>query len=316
MVAKILVAVAQRGYKVNCNNLSGVRMSILEKIIDHPDKTFLFVGSACLILTVIAMWWLFYVRGRQTDENGLTDGVVLILADGMVQQVSNGADSLLGACVNQPILRVLDSFLGADASEARDAVNRLEMTGEQLDMLVQGADGKPYELIGKPSGAFIRLVIRDARLLDDRLRDAQERLNAADSALNQHEWAQETLSGLIEEGPIIAWHRLANGDINWSGGEIKTRAGAVSADQAVDLIVARTKLNRHPVLAGQPQKSRIEIVVNEGAETVSLHVIEIVRQDGTRIGFATDAGTAASAERTLTRFVQTMTETFAHLTVG
>ena len=75
-------------------------------------------------------------------------------------------------------------------------------------------------------------------------------------------------------------------------------------------------MNRQPALAGQPQKSRIEIVVNDAAETVSLHVIEIVRQDGSRIGFATDAGTAAAAERTLTRFVQTMTETFAHLTVG
>lgn len=42
----------------------------------------------------------------------------------------------------------------------------------------------------------------------------------------------------------------------------------------------------------------------------------MIRPNGDRIGFASDAGTAASAERTLTRFVQTMTETFAHLTVG
>lgn len=291
-------------------------MSIIDQIIEHPEKTFLFVGSACLIVTAFVLWFLFYARSRAKDEPGLTDGAVLLLADGMVQQASQGAVVLFGNCVNQPVVRVLDEFLGSAAAEARDAVNRLEMTGDPLDLLVHTADGRPYELIGSPSGALIRLVLRDARLLDDRLRDAEERLSAADSALNQHEWAQETLNGLIQDAPIIAWHRQSNGSIDWSGGEIKTRSGSVFADQAVDLIVARTKLNRNPVLAGQPQKSRIEIVVNEGAESVSLHVIEIVRPDGTRIGFATDAGTAASAERTLTRFVQTMTETFAHLTVG
>ena len=226
------------------------------------------------------------------------------------------AVEVLGSCVNQPIVRVLDGFLGPEAAAARDAVNRLEMTGEPVDMLVYATDGTPYELIGQPAGALIRLVLRDAHLLDDKLRDAEARVVAADTALNQHEWAQKTLIGLIDEAPIIAWNRTAAGEINWSAGEIRGRSGAVSADQAVDLIVARTKLNRQPVLAGQPQKSRIEIVVNDGAETVSLHVIEIVRQDSSRIGFATDAGTAASAERTLTRFVQTMTETFAHLTVG
>jgi len=276
----------------------------------------LVVGSIFLIALAILLWRVFYVQGKSGDEGVLTDGAVLLLADGMVQQASSAAVSLLGDCTNQPVVRVLEQFLGPDATDARDAVNRLEMTGERVDMLVYTPDGKPYELIGKPSGALIRLVFRDARLLDDKLRDAQQRVEAADTALNTHEWAQETLRGLIEEAPIIAWHRAAEGEINWSGGEIKARAGSVAAAQAVDLIVARTKLNNQPVLAGQPQKSRIEIVVNEGMETVSLHVIEIVRPDGSRIGFATDAGTATSAERTLTRFVQTMTETFAHLTVG
>ncbi|MEM7190112.1 MAG: PAS-domain containing protein, partial [Pseudomonadota bacterium] len=152
--------------------------------------------------------------------------------------------------------------------------------------------------------------------MDDKLREAEVRLKTADDMIQNREWEQETMRGLIAEAPIIAWHRTAEGKVNWSDGEIRSRTGAVSAEQAVDLIVARTKLNRQPVLAGMPQKSRIEIVVNDGAETVSLHVLEIIRTDGTRIGLATDAGTAASAERTLTRFVQTMTETFAHLTVG
>ncbi|MEM9139482.1 MAG: hypothetical protein AAGB15_06590, partial [Pseudomonadota bacterium] len=251
---------------------------------DLGNNGMIAVVSVLTIAAAFVMWWIFYVRGRTSDPDALSDGAVLMLSDGMVQQASSGADALLGASSGQPVVRVLDEFLGPDAADARDAVNRLEMTGDPVDMLVHTADGRPFELIGTPSGAMIRLVLRDARLLDDKLRDAQQRLTAADSALNVQDWAQQTLVGLIDEAPIIAWHRTAAGDINWSGGEIRTRSSAVTAEQAVDLIVARTKLNRNPVLAGHPQKSRIEIVVNEGAETVSLHVIEMVRQDGTRIG--------------------------------
>ena len=287
-----------------------------ENIISLTTNDLLIGVSAALILFVFVCWRLYYVAGRRDADPHLTDGAVLLVSDGMVRQASDSARLMLGPCEDTPIIRVLDDLLGAAATEARDAVNRLEMIGEPLDMLVRGADGKAFELIGKPSGAMIRLVIRDAALMDVKLRDAEERISAADNALKQRQWEQETLSGLISDAPIIAWHRTASGEINWSGGEIKVRNTSVTADQAVDLIVARTKLNRQPVLAGQPQKSRIEIVINENAETASLHVVEIIRQDGSRIGLATDAGTAASAERTLTRFVQTMTETFAHLTVG
>ncbi|MEM6663422.1 MAG: PAS-domain containing protein [Pseudomonadota bacterium] len=223
---------------------------------------------------------------------------------------------LFSACIGQPITAVLNDFVGDMEGEAHDAIKQLEMSGEPVDIFLRAADGRPFELVGTPSGAMIRLVFREATLLDDKLRAAEARVTAADTLVQNHEWQQDTLGGLIKEAPIIAWHRTAEGNVNWSGGEIRSRGGSISAEQAVDLIVARTKFNRQPVLAGQPQKSRIEIVVNDGAETVSLHVIEIVRPDGTRIGLATDASTAASAERTLTRFVQTMTETFAHLTVG
>ena len=277
----------------------------------------LLVGiSIGLIAVAFLVWQIYYLPGRRVSEDQLSDGAVLLVSDGVVQQASASAVKTLGECHNQPIIRVLDEFFGADATEARDAVNRLEMTGDPVDMLVHTADGHAYELIGEPSGGVIRLVLRDAELLDVKLKDAAERISAADTALMAHQWEQVTLGGLIDEAPIIAWNRTADGEVNWSGGEIKVRNSSIQAAQAVDLIVARTKLNRVPVLAGQPQKSRIEIVVNDGAETISLHVLEIIRQDGTRIGFATDAGTAASAERTLTRFVQTITETFAHLTVG
>jgi PAS domain-containing protein len=274
------------------------------------------IGVIGLGLVAFAIWRLFLSGGRAPEPEALTDGAVLLASDGIVQQASPDARGLLGNCVGQPLGRLLDSLLGTVGVKAREAVSRLEISGDPIDMLVRSPDGRAFELVGEPAGALVRLVLRDARYVDAKLREAEARVEVAESALRNHSWEQETLHGLVADAPIIAWHRTAEGQVNWSAGQIRARNGAVTPEQTVELIVARTRLNRQPALVGQPQKSRIEIVINDAAETVSLHVIEIVRPDGSRIGFATDAGTAAAAERTLTRFVQTMTETFAHLTVG
>ncbi len=68
--------------------------------------------------------------------------------------------------------------------------------------------------------------------------------------------------------------------------------------------------------AGQPERFRLEIAGPENGETIALDAIEAAGPDGARLGLAVDASAALEAERTLARFVRTMTETFAHLNVG
>lgn len=273
-------------------------------------------ASIAVIVIALALWRFLYVPSNAGDSGFLTDGAVLMISDGLVQQASVEARDLLGDCERVPIVTVLEEFLRRGSADVRDAVNRLEMTGDPVNLLVYNNEERAFELIGAPAGGMIRLIIRDAGFLDTRLKAAEERLNAADALVQDQNWERTTLRSMVEESPIIVWNRTKEGAINWADGQIRTRNSTVTADQAVDLIIARTRLNMQPALVGQPQKSRIEIVVNDGVDTISLQVIEVIRPDGDRIGFATDAGSAASAERTLTRFVQTMTETFAHLTVG
>lgn len=273
-------------------------------------------ASIAVIVVALALWRFLYVPSNAGDSGFLTDGAVLMISDGLVQQASVEARDLLGDCERVPIVSVLEEFLRRGSADVRDAVNRLEMTGDPVNLLVYNNEERAFELIGAPAGGMIRLIIRDAGFLDTRLKAAEERLNAADALVQDQNWERTTLRSMVEESPIIVWNRTKEGAINWADGQIRTRNSTVTADQAVDLIIARTRLNMQPALVGQPQKSRIEIVVNDGVDTISLQVIEVIRPDGDRIGFATDAGSAASAERTLTRFVQTMTETFAHLTVG
>ena len=284
--------------------------------MELTSSDILIIASVGVIGIVFALWRLLYVPARSEADTFLTDGAVLMVTDGIVHQASVEARDMLGTCEQMPIVRVLDEFLRRDSADARDAVNRLEMTGDPVSMLVYDRTDRAYELIGAPAGGMIRLIFRDAGFLDNRLKAVEERLSAADAMVQSQNWERVTLRSLVAEAPIIVWNRSAEGEINWADGEIATRSSTINADQAVDLIVARTKLNTQPSLVGEPQKSRIEIVPGDGADAIALQVIEVIRPNGDRVGFATDAGTAASAERTLTRFVQTMTETFAHLTVG
>lgn len=284
--------------------------------MELSSSDILVIASVGIIGIVFALWRLLYVSNKSDEDWFLTDGAVLLVSDGLVHQLSVEAAELIGDCEQKPVVKVLETFLRDDSAEARDAVNRLEMTGDPVNMLVYDRNDRAFELIGAPAGGMIRLIIRDAGFLDTRLKAAEERLSAADALVQDQNWERVTLRSLITDAPIIAWNRSADGTVNWTDGQIQTRNSTVTAEQAVDLIVARTRMNTQPTLVGEPQKSRIEIVVDDGVDTISLQVIEVVRPNGDRIGFATDAGTAASAERTLTRFVQTMTETFAHLTVG
>src|SRR5690625_626265 len=275
-----------------------------------------------LALGTFALGWASGLSLRRPRARGdpdsdiLSDGAVLLVADGIVRQESPCASALLGRATGQNIFAVLAQRLDDEAEAAIEAVTRLEERCESFALLLRTKDGAAIEMKGAPSGAMIRLVFRDAQHVATHLRAAEARMEAAEAALHKGTFEQEALRALISQGPIIAWHRDSSGRILWSAGSIETGAGIATPEQVIDMIVTRTRLNQQPAMPGVIEKARIEIVAGDRTETISVHVVEIIRDDGSRIGFGTDAGSATMAERRLARFVQTMTETFAHLTVG
>lgn len=273
-----------------------------------------FAVLACLLAAIIGWRIAHAVSAR--DDDLLSDGAVLIVSGGVVQRASTSAVALLGAGRGRSIRSVLLEFLGDDAAPEIEAVARLERVGEPVNRLVRTSDGTAWELIGVPAGALIRLVLREARHQDERLRETDARIRAAEAIAATFRSENEVLQALANHGSIMAWHRDAAGNMDWSAGRVRTRTGEATPEQAVEMISARARASRQPALVGDVQRSRIEIAVGDEAETTSLHVTEILREDGSRIGFGTDAGSVAAAERTLARFMQTTTEIFAHLTVG
>ncbi len=160
----------------------------------------------------------------------------------------------------------------------------------------------------------------------------------------------ELVADLLAAAPVVAWRRTPDGSIGWTAGHFPTRRGPVEGREVAALAAAR---RRRPAAtegatenateyatggategatggaaevvegagergeAGPRTFERFRLELNPGTPgTIALEAIEVPARDGGSHGMAVDAAGALDAERSLARFVRTMTETFAHLNVG
>ncbi|MEM6547108.1 MAG: PAS-domain containing protein [Pseudomonadota bacterium] len=282
---------------------------------------YLGLSAALVAPTGILAFALFYFRGqaRRAMErlDDLSDGAVFLLSNGHVVDCSEKSVELFGDLRGQTLQNLFDQLLPEDAETLESELRTLQTTGRAIDLILRDQDYQRWEVIGAPLGARLKIVLREAGSLEARLEEADHRLAERERALTSNRWERETFRGLMEYAPLISWIRSEQGKVMWAQGQVMTRSGTVRAEQAVNMLKMRREGRSFEAVRGAKiEKSRIELSAYGGSEGQPLQVVEIVRPDGYRVGFAIDASGVAGAERTLTRFVQTMTETFAHLTVG
>ena len=322
----------------HCGNRSS-RIAIPDHAVTLGESE-LVTGLGLLLILALAgaaaavlQWRRAVSRGAAAAE--LNDGAVLIVEDGTVVEASAQAEALLGPVVGpvvgpaagpvvgQPARELLGAFIGPEPGPALAALAALEQSGDAIHLLTTDAAGRPFELTGQPRGGQLRLVLREAALLDAEMNRSRAEVAAREEAVSRRELETRTLTGLLAGAPLAAWNRAPDGRIIWSAGRIPTRLGTVTAAEAAAMAVARAQ--RHDgrsgaaatgAGAGQPERFRLEIAGSGNGRTIALDAIEAAGPDGARLGIAVDASGALGAERTLARFVRTMTETFAHLNVG
>jgi signal transduction histidine kinase len=282
----------------------------------------LLLALACAGLGILALRW-HEARRQYAATVELSDGAVLIVDDGQVIESSAAAETLLGTVAGLPVRAVLQRFLGPGCDAALTALNGLERSGEAIHLLAADAGGRPFELAGAPRGGQIRLVLRQAELLSAELERARAAIAARRDEVAQREAETRTLAGLLAGAPMLAWNRTADGRTVWAAGTIPTQQGVVEAHEAAAIAAARATRPSGQQdqavdgdSAGRPARFRLEVAQPGDAEPIALDVIETTTPGGERLGLAVDASNALAAERTLARFVRTMTETFAHLNVG
>ena len=239
----------------------------------------------------------------------LTDDAVLIAECGQVIEANGPAWLMLGDRRGETLPSVLRDWFGEEFDTVSAAVSRLESDGEPFDRLIDGPDGAPVELVGRPRGARVRVTLRPAATLKAEPNRQFETFSVREDDMAAREREAGAFMGMLSEAPLVAWRRGPEGRIIWSAGAIHAAAGEIDADQAAQLAAERERDDE--VAGGGPERFMIEL-----DDAIVLDAVETDGPDGTRLGVAVDTSGVLSAERTLARYVRTMTDTFAHLNVG
>ncbi|MEO0960141.1 MAG: PAS domain-containing protein [Pseudomonadota bacterium] len=272
------------------------------------------VAAGALAACAVLITRLGRARRSLDAAEALVEGYVIRAEEFDIVDLSSAAETLRGASVGGRIDAFLEEFLTDGREDALAALSDLVRSGRPMQLLVADKEGRPWELSGRPRGGELILTLRDATLAVTELRKSEARIEVRERALEAGWYERRSILNLLNTGSAIAWHRGQDGEMIWSSGGVNTRDGSVTAQQTVALVSARpgeTGADENGVV-----RSRIEILPAGAIEPLPLQVIEVFAADGSATGIATDATVAAQAERTLSRFVQTMTETFAHLTAG
>ncbi|MGF1551189.1 MAG: PAS-domain containing protein [Paracoccaceae bacterium] len=270
------------------------------------------VGALVLALRLSARAVRLRAENRRLSD--LLDGIVLRASGDELLDASPEARAGLGAAPGASLAALLSDHLGDGREEALAALDALVRDGRPLRLLARDRTGRPLQLSGHPRGGEILLSVADGSLLATELSRAEARMALRERALVDGLHEKRVMGALIEAGGAIAWQRDAEGTVVWSAGSVATAEGRVGAGQTTALLAARPRSAE--IAPGAVSRTRLEILPAGAIEPLPLQVVEVGDQHGGACGLATDGTVAAQAERTLGRFVQTMTETFAHLTAG
>ncbi|MGG7565791.1 PAS-domain containing protein [Rhodovulum sp. DZ06] len=217
----------------------------------------------------------------------------------------------------------------ADSAALEDALTALERGGDPFSLFLRGADGSFWSAHGGPEGgeAWVSLIPADPALLSlqEEAEDSRTRSRALDAALEA-----------LDNAPVMIWRRDAAGTLIWANasyraftdspedgpprpltyGAALSRLGMpVAAEEAAP--PAHDDGAPHVLSLSEPRpEGRVALFQAGGGQRRWHEVSRIAAADGGRIGFAIDAGSTVIAESALRRFVETLTETFAHLRIG
>ena len=265
-------------------------------------------------------------RGRREAEV-LSDGMVLLVDRGRVRRASPAAREALGdgtgESTSEDLGEALAPRFGANAQTIVAALVELEETGRPFQLMLRDRSELLHEVFARPQGALARLTIRDAAHIDAEMRALKRRLGQIESDFELLNHQLAAVQHIFAHGSMVIWTRSLEGNVNWSHGSIRTSQGTVSAHDVALVVSARAQFAGTEAEAGAaresratPARARVQIVPGGADAPVPLDSVEIDAGADHVVGFAVDGSQAATAERSLVRFVKTMTDTFAHLDAG
>ncbi len=267
------------------------------------------LAALCLSAALFATIWLGATRGAQRDKQ------VANLPEQSEPVFIFDEDEMIDASVaGRTLLDEDDSGSRADISDL--ALTKLILgkrfrDAETLDMVEDRAvlsardslDG--YELLVEQLDGVLRLEVRQVELPGI----ADTRTPAAIHAL---EVEYDTLRSTMDLAPYPIWRVNDDGDVTWYN--------SAYADLFHRTHGTRPQPGQRLFQSGldsKPSGSRIRASISiPGQENFYWYDAWIARHDGYRMFYAVDVGAVVNAEIAQRNFVQTLTKTFAQLSIG
>jgi len=247
----------------------------------------------------------------------------------MASTGSANCDFLINGASVKPLTEPARALLGSlDAGEARLAALTVHLTGDCPDLqpdiealVLYGTDfrhhcprgdGTAFEIVGEPRGGAAYLSVRPASEEARALRETQAELARAVGELG-------FLRDVLDRAPVLAWSHGPDGQVAWANAPYRDRFDPPAADLPDHRIADAFGhvLESVPLTArGSDSRRRVAVAGPDGNEPNWYEVSQSSGDAGEAVGFALAADDLVAAEASLRRFVETLTETFAHLPIG
>jgi PAS domain-containing protein len=255
------------------------------------------------------------IRGRPREGAAPAEvsDCEFLIQGSSVKPLTEPARALLGGLdPKSGRLSALTSYLERGYPGFRADLEGLILYGTGFRHHCQREDGSAYELAGWPREGAAHLAIRAAS------EDARA-LRGARGALERAETEGALLRELLDRAPMMAWITGADGVVTWANLPYRDRFVSAEAPphETRGPSAFAHGIEDVPLTArGEFARRRVAVPCSGGPEQEWFAVSEAPRGDGGAIGFALDANDLVAAEATLRRFIETLTETFAHLPIG
>lgn len=209
-------------------------------------------------------------------------------------------------------LATLGAHLASDCPSIQKDLESLVVYGTAFRHHCPRGDGTAFEILGEPRGGGAYLTIRPASEDARALKDAQIALTRA----GDH---TRFLREVLDRAPMAAWSATPDGQVTWANASYRDRFDATGGEPGTHRIANAFGhvLEEVPLTArGDVGRRRVSIPGRQDTEANWFEVSQSPGTDGETLGFALAADDLVAAEASLRRFVETLTETFAHLPIG
>jgi PAS domain-containing protein len=270
------------------------------------------VSAVATLALVVAFAPRLRLAHRGGPARAAADGSCDYLIQGTsVRPLTEAARALLDSLPSGGRLAALSAHLAVDCPEVQADLEALVLYGAGFRHHCPRSDGTAFEVVGEPRGSAAHLSIRPASEEARALREAQAELARAVTEL-------QFLRDVIDRAPVLAWSQAPDGQVAWANAAYRDQfdppAGELPDHRIADAF--GHVLEEVPLTARGADTRRRVAVPGRDAEPHWYEVSQTAGASGEILGFALAADDLVGAEASLRRFVETLTETFAHLPIG